>query len=365
MKLKMYDIGRNDCILLNGNKKGNLMIDCGVQKRSKKIRDINKDLLSEKRNHLIVTHFHEDHIRGLNYIKPNMFDQINVSRYMICLFTENELNTLVLLLKLYAYTPLKTAFNIYLWSIITILNNFARVLKKGSKVIYVNKGSKLNYSKEFVVIHPDIQCEGFFKDEFLRKAREYVTQMEKKHNKDTDIISEYIKEFTNNVKEIFIQQNSEYLTFNKYKKELNILKEVVAKMAMISERREINAEHEYLYNDFKKYMNYYSIVFHNKKALFCGDATKEVINNLNTTGEFYSNYTAVKTPHHGSSTHFSLSLPRPTILLSCSNSIKDIDLSNKYIKAMPKINHIFSNGDMFLGSKIYKYLFMPDITINI
>lgn len=371
MEVKLYDIGRADCILLGGKNKVNFMIDCGVQKYSSKLKEINNDLLKGKKNSLLITHFHSDHIRGLNYIHKNVFKDVYLSRFGLCLFKEEGLKTIEIFLKLFYYTPSNTYLNQFLRNILTILNMLSRVLVKKGNITFINSGSRFKTLPTFEVIHPDINCNMFLKDEFLTKAKEHIKFVEKTYKELLEasdynaILNEEISKYKEATKLIFENQNTDSIAINDYLDELKNMENAISKISEIGGQLEEFAEYEELYDGFKKYMNYYSVVIHNSKALFCGDATKEVINDLFAMGLFKSNYRIIKTPHHGSSTSFTLSIPRPLIYLSCSDSSKDIKKSNMYLNSITKPLHIFSNGDAFIQGKIVKGLFTPDVKVNI
>ena len=121
MYVKNYNIGRRDCILV-ANKKENLLIDCGVTQHSTVIKDIDKDL-SKKSNSLLITHFHDDHINGLNYIKSNSMESIYLSRFGLCIFKERDVNYLTKLLKLMAYTVSRSDTRTIIQNIFSIFSD--------------------------------------------------------------------------------------------------------------------------------------------------------------------------------------------------------------------------------------------------
>lgn len=104
--------------------------------------------------------------------------------------------------------------------------------------------------------------------------------------------------------------------------------------------------------DVSSYFNELSTVMHNDKGLYMGDVEGSVERKLKP--KYKSNYTIVKTPHHGSNSHFDISIPSNHIFVSSSNSSKDIKTTNSYFTHFPKSTHIFSNGTTFIGGKLIK-----------
>lgn len=368
MNIKLYDIGRADCVLLSEQNQ-NLLIDCGVKRADiSNSMDINNDL-SYSDNQLLITHFHNDHIRGLDHIYGDVFDKIYMSKYGICLFDNKQIDILTLFLKLYAYTPSKTKMNIYLKNLLRLCRKLSKVIKKDGNVVLLNKGDSFTHIRKFEVLHPDIKCNDLISDDLQNLAVEYISEAESGLSKKAlTAIDTFVKEYIEIVNSLNINPEDKEFDFNqvitiKTIRQLDkLVRELRIQAKSISEYPDFDAVNK----AFKRHMNETSLVVHNEDLLFAGDVTSSIISTLQSSKVFHEAYQAIKLPHHGSNSHFSMNLPFADFHLACSNSIKwDIKEDNQYLNTSLKSMTIFSNGDVFHNGRIFHKFYDNQIKINL
>jgi len=368
MNIKLYDIGRADCVLLS-DRNQNLLIDCGVKKDDiSNSVDINNDL-SYTDSHLLITHYHDDHIRGLEHIYGDVFDTIYLSRFPICLFHEKSKSALVKLIRLYAYTPSKTKINIYLKNILRIYKKVSKVIKKDGTIELLNKGDHISHVREFTVLHPDLSCDNLVPKELLTIASSYIKVMEQSVNKTAvKKITQYANEYAEIVNDLNIQEEDIKFKFNDKvtKDTIKAIDKILYNIKQVKKGIEEYLDFDPINKAFGKYMNNNSLVFHSENILFTGDITRSVITSLNTKEAFYESYKVIKIPFHGSNTHFSMNLPYADFFLSCSDStIWDINEDSQYLNLSLKSMTIFSNGDVFHNGTIFPKFYDNQIKINL
>jgi len=361
MLVRNYNIGRRDCILVS-KKKDNLLIDCGVTQHSAVIKDINSDLRN-KNNVLLLTHFHRDHIDGLEYIDGNSFDHVIISRFGLCIFSERNVNYLVKLLKLMAYSTPRSDTRTMIQNIFSIFKLISMVIKGQGKVCFANRGDDIRHVDDFEVIHPDIKCNDFLDiihseslDSFIRETESYMNpnELEELNGAIRDFIGQH-RDITGtlfkndeNIKVNFIeleQIGNDLLSYHKMK-----LDKIIE---LADEYINIWVNNFKLFKDFSNEMNKNSVVIQNKKVLFMGDVTRKVVGDLKNLNYFQGrNYKLIKTPHHGAKDYFTKKLPFAKYYISCSNSHKDINTNNPYLLNNQKVKHIFSDGSLFYKGKV-------------
>ena len=367
MNIKLYDIGRADCVLLS-DRNQNLLIDCGVKRSdTRNSMDINNDL-SYSDNQLLITHFHNDHIRGLDHIYGDVFERVYISKYGLCLFDKQQLKVLKLYLKLYAYSPSKTKMNIYLRNLLRIFRKISKVIRQDGVVEVLNKGDSFSHVRDFEVLHPDIDCGNLLSKELEKAAKDFIkdseTRLEQQAVKDIEKLS---RQYTKLVNELELDPETKQFAFNErvskevIKKIDVILKDIKDIASSISEY----ADFDIVNKAFKKHMNETSLVVHDKDLLFAGDVTSSIIASLHSQDEFHEAYKAIKLPHHGSNSHFSMNLPLADFHLACSDSDWDIKEDNQYLNTSLKSMTIFSNGDVFHNGRIFHKFYDGQIKINL
>lgn len=368
MNIKLYDIGRADSVLLSDHNR-NLLIDCGVKKDDiSNSMDINNDL-SYSDNHLLITHYHDDHIRGLDFIYGDVFDMIYISRFPLCLFNEVSKNALKKFIKLYAYTPSKTKMNIYLDNILRIFKIISKVVKKQGMIQLLNKGDHFSHVREFTVLHPDLSCDSFVPKELLSLADTYIKIMEQSMNKTAvKKINQLANEYAKAVNGLELNEDVDKFQFNEVvsKELIRSLDKVLYNIKQVKKGIMEYQDFDSINKSFGKYMNNNSLVIHNENILFTGDVTRSVIASLHTKDEFHESYKVIKIPFHGSNAHYSMNLPYADFLLSCSDSvIWDINEDSQYLNLLLKSMTIFSNGDVFHNGHIYHKFYDGQIKINL
>jgi len=368
MNIKLYDIGRADSVLLSQHNQ-NLLIDCGVKKDDiSNSMDINNDL-SYSDNHLLITHYHDDHIRGLDHIYGDVFDTIYLSRFSLYLFDEGSKDVLKKFIKLYAYTPSKTKINIYLKNLLLLFKTLVKVVKKQGKIQVLNKGDQISHVCDLMVLHPDISGDSFAPKELLENADEYIKIMEQSMNKTAvKKINQLANEYTKAVNDLGLKQDTSSFILNEVisKETIRLLDKVLYNIKQVKKGIMEYQDFDSINKSFGKYMNNNSLVIHNEDILFTGDVTRSTITSLHTNNEFQESYKVIKIPFHGSNTHYSMNLPYADFLISCSDStIWDINEDSQYLNLLLKSMTIFSNGDVFHNGHIYHKFYDGQIKINL
>jgi len=367
MNIKLYDIGRADSVLLSQHNQ-NLLIDCGVKKDDiSNSMDINNDL-SYSDNHLLITHYHDDHIRGLDHIYGDVFDTIYLSRFSLYLFDEGSKDVLKKFIKLYAYTPSKTKINIYLKNLLLLFKTLVKVVKKQGKIQVLNKGDQISHVCDLMVLHPDISGDSFAPKELLENADEYIKIMEQSMNKTAvKKINQLANEYTKAVNDLGLKQDTSSFILNEVisKETIRLLDKVLYNIKQVKKGIMEYQDFDSINKSFGKYMNNNSLVIHNEDILFTGDVTRSTITSLHTNNEFQESYKVIKIPFHGSNTHYSMNLPYADFLISCSDStIWDINEDSQYLNLLLKSMTIFSNGDVFHSGHIYHKFYDGQSKIN-
>jgi len=272
MNIKLYDIGRADSVLLSQHNQ-NLLIDCGVKKDDiSNSMDINNDL-SYSDNHLLITHYHDDHIRGLDHIYGDVFDTIYLSRFSLYLFDEGSKDVLKKFIKLYAYTPSKTKINIYLKNLLLLFKTLVKVVKKQGKIQVLNKGDQISHVCDLMVLHPDISGDSFAPKELLENADEYIKIMEQSMNKTAvKKINQLANEYTKAVNDLGLKQDTSSFILNEVisKETIRLLDKVLYNIKQVKKGIMEYQDFDSINKSFGKYMNNNSLVIHNEDILFTG-----------------------------------------------------------------------------------------------
>lgn len=72
MKMKVFNVGFGECILLDKSPEAALLVDCGSKSKNKIDADcISEQIRNSKNLSFMLTHFHADHYNG--------FDKLNSS----------------------------------------------------------------------------------------------------------------------------------------------------------------------------------------------------------------------------------------------------------------------------------------------
>ncbi len=219
------------------------------------------------------------------------------------------------------------------------------------------------------MLHPDVSCDNLVSKELQDAAKEYIVAMEEKMDPTAvKKINQHAKAYAKVVNELEINPDDEEFLFNnKISKEVikkidSILHNIITVAQGIAEY----ADFESVNKTFKKHMNETSLVVHNESLLLAGDVTSRVVASLHRSGAFHESYKAIKLPHHGSNSHFSMNLPYADFLLACSDSVKwDIKEDNQYLNTLLKSMTIFSNGDVFHNGHIFHTFYDGQIKINL
>ncbi|MFA5031675.1 MAG: hypothetical protein WC614_01520 [bacterium] len=333
MILKMFNVGFGDCFLfLDGD--NSLWVDCGSKSFNPKSKSnhILKLLIDQtlykyygnKNSSALITHFHGDHYNGFRYLaetknEEKIFDKI----YVPYLDIEDEKTgeSMLLEVAICCYTFL----NKFTYSHIiskNILKHIEMVTKLANNIEYLSTGKKIKFGNlEFDVIWPDKKYDFTqfkFKD-FLDKIdsililkggqlfNEFNALKKKilKNMKEWYVLTEHPESDMKNFNTIIRTQNSligledaSYYSLEGFRRRNNI---------NLSTENTIKKFIPSYTSLFSKSNNSTSIVFHdkNRKILMTGDVERSIINKLN----LQDSYQFLKVPHHGTSSHYTDSLP--------------------------------------------------------
>ncbi|MDD4184418.1 MAG: MBL fold metallo-hydrolase [Candidatus Izemoplasmatales bacterium] len=373
-KLKIYDIGRADCILIwddesnserRDNRNERLMIDCGIaEKNTHQINIVNKDLDIVQINNLLITHFHKDHYGGLYYIDKYKFDTIYLSKYLECIFSISMTPILVSFLKLYYLANPKTLLKNNLHFILNYLYVCAVNLKTNGIIRYVNQGSVIPIHRGYKVLWPNINCLNL--PEMISHTKNEITEY-LEDNEDlinTNELNRHIEsyiEVASRMNNIF--NKDEPILKKRFEKIGKDMSEILNDIDLLRDNETEPTEQYRISKIMSDFHNKLAIVIHDAKGLYLSDVEKSTVKGLRPV--YNNNYSVVKTPHHGSHTHFSLSIPSKSTFVSCSNSSRDINTSNPYFSCFPNAYHIFSNGDCFVSGRLISGHLTPNIVIGI
>lgn len=347
MKLSMFSVGFGDCFLLKATRT-NLLVDCGTvgfhnseyNSFSKFVDYLyNKELSSSPTNLALITHFHSDHYRGFKELvkkgKRDVFKKI----YVPYISYDKKTNKPVIFeLAFYMYLIYGTRANSGIVGF-DILNqiNILYELGQSIEVLYAEKAFPFEQEK-FKVLWPQKTMEyPSLIDECLLHLDSIIKELPGIESLKKDIITNIIKWYDLIEVQKDIDSNNDSsrgqfeAIYNSHKKLINSL-ELSRKNDKFSKKLEyIKSTKWYkLFKEsctklFLKCQNSTSIVFHNynnkSPILMTGDITKEVIDN-HLYNKFHKYYKVVKTPHHGTGSHYSNKLPRGCYILTSTGPRK-------------------------------------------
>lgn len=374
MEIKTYDIGRADCILLR-EETSIILLDCGVGRQKRvQLKDINQDINIAQNRSMVITHFHLDHYRGLKYIAHNKFDKIYLNSFLLLFYSKANIKLLVKLFQIYFFITGAHQLPKGVYFILDYLYFCAINLNSTSFGIqFVNSGDKIRDFKDHIdVIWPDFR--GI--NNSFAQIEEALDSFCKTNEIDLEKTSMNLsKRFENALYELYDkifskisnESNKRLSNENLQSKEV---KEIHKIMVIANQNKEeVDASpnsYQELNGRLRSLLNDISLVIKNEKVAFFGDVSPRTIWALCHLGRLNNDFFLIKTPHHGSDTHFSPLLNPCAIFLSCSNNRKkDINNRNSYLAHYPCSFHVFSNGDVFYRLHIHHNLLNAPIIFNI
>lgn len=375
----MWNVGFGDCFTFSEGSEL-MMVDCGTVNLSNKVFNpivdgIKSSFIDKhQNNYALITHFHDDHIKGFKYLSENYSSVFN-KIYIPHICQDSDTHRMVLLeLAIYCYLMFPKSSASYLLSE-NILNHIEMVteLAKNYKIKCLSSGDIFRVSnKYFKVLWPDKEftfdekLKGYLKvlDENLSK---YLREL-REINLENIGLEELKENIINNISEwysIFNEEDTSDNNGERIKEIISTHKAYLEELNSYRGRLDFDAiiTNAFRYHGTKLFSegnNATSIVFHNisleeamtEELAFPGviisnddvAATKELAlskevnspkDETSTTEEFIlmmgdvtrkvmdnylkyrlkEKYAMIKTPHHGTKSHFTDKLPKSKKLL--------------------------------------------------
>lgn len=315
MNIYMYNVWFGDCFRIE-NDSSNLMVDFGLHQNSCIAGSMPRDEVHAKiaaeilkydvRPNLLITHFHQDHISGLLYMRKNLHSSSPV-------FTDVyipdiwDIPNSVKIVSLHLLEELLRHYKLSKASRISLLDLVRFLCADVKNVFFIRRGSLIESGK-YIALWPDPDIVGTCANMLLKRINlsdDFFNRLNEISKELCSIVLECVKLDYENRK----NRVQEYLgSLNELEKRLiqfhedPLFIESLSKINMVDE----NLEYSYL-NSFK---NNISIVFQNKNEtdenlLFTGDLEREYLKmisvnyNLNFDCNMHSEYCYIKVPHHG------------------------------------------------------------------
>lgn len=319
-ELKIYNMGHGDSMLLKSiDNKCGLLIDCGGSDGHQHIirNYLTQDLSVLEKKSIMITHFHRDHINRINEIGRNIiFDDVYLPNII------NFKDVIVSFYILKNYTR-KSKFFQMAYNYLNIIPTLKNYLTNNSLIKYVSKGAKLSFKfGTFDVLWPN-KNKGYKNNDINKLFIKEFTDNERK------LIKNYYKLFKYKEEE---QENVIVLDINNYE----LLSSKITNSLTIFIEGKSNDYSNRNFKELKKLIfdlgNNISLVMKDgEKSLFTGDITKNIYND-EIAANVSKNIKILKTPHHGSITHYTPELPKAkyAIITEFSNE-KNVDYYHYYI----------------------------------
>ena len=152
--LYMYNVGFGDAFLLKGDDYS-AILDCGSVSAknigidlSVVVNDMRKHFVKDN-NYLVVSHFHEDHYKGVKFLQKDEIDKIVVPNF----FSKSNIKMSLYALRLFSK---KSAAYYFAYNLLTMLPNLINnhIIKDGGSVEFVSAGENI-LDGRFRVVWPD------------------------------------------------------------------------------------------------------------------------------------------------------------------------------------------------------------------
>lgn len=368
MNINMYDVNFGDCFVFE-NQKNSLIIDCGTKSKESYIAERVSEILElyidkKEECHALITHFHEDHIKGFKYMeksRENIFDKFYIP-YILATDKEGIDVFAEEIIILYLFLSKASKGYITSLSILEHMHMVVKLVKNTKGIVCLHTGKNINFDDtNYEVIWPDKREESFKKIDKHRKNISILNNIVSNDMQLSDIISRFSK---NIVKWFEVLEGTNDNNYRE-KEILNVLTEQDAILQLLKDKRTIYSKRKLdkkqvaalreISKQLSCTMNENSIVFHNKLScndlndinrlqeaeddeeeikgitimrylhegkntlrypiLMMGDVTIKVIDTYLINRFHKCKYEYLKVPHHGTSTHYSSNIPSSYNLL--------------------------------------------------
>jgi hypothetical protein len=384
MDFYMHDVGFGDCFVLS-DKDDVMMVDCGTISVDDNIffqtvEDIKRDYIDgAEMKQALITHLHLDHYKGFEYLSENYTKPFNKVYIPYLTIKDSKSNEIVLLeLAIYCYVMFGRNSLCYKLSekILKQLDVITKLTDYGN-IYCLSTEDKFNIgSKKYEVIWPDREFE------FEDKLSDYLKELNDIYSVNREFI-EVKEKIMENMKKWYAYTSPEYDNIDSKVQGIETVikaqREAIAKLDDLKKNDTSLKEFDDITSDFRYFgtkifardANSTSIVFHNyipkksdehaevavtkeneienKYILMTGDVSKRIINKY-LEKRLWKRYYIIKSPHHGTETHFSKHLLRAEkIFTSTGYTDKNCkEISKKYeAKTMLDGKRVCSAGNNF------------------
>lgn len=339
MKMKVFNVGFGECILLDKSPDAALLVDCGSKSKNRiDVNRISEHMRNSKNLSFMLTHFHADHYNGFDKLNNDVRKADKVYFPWIS-FSPKEGSAIGVLLKLaihlialYEESAIDEDVVFLLKGQIEFIQNHvkengrARLLKQhdifslgncdmevlwplqcGVEQYFDNKGHNLERIYDMIEhsLFPDKIAQTKFssiQDDIIQNLNDFYSIFDEGNDEFTVTESRLTK-----LKELIQRQTDLISRINK-----------MAATSRNKNKDSVKKWRKSLRKIFHHDNNACSIVFRDKKdcpsscykLLMTGDITKNVIEQHLYRAYFqHRQYKYMKCPHHGTYTHYSICLP--------------------------------------------------------
>lgn len=328
MDIEMRDMGFGEMVILTENN-DKFIIDCGYSSQRYWIQE-NEFLPKDNgKTDLLITHFHEDHYKGL------LQDNIDESKvyfehcYLSPLYYQQRNKELISILT--AISPIYSRGHKEVTNLILLMKKISKISKK---IRFVKRGNVIKvFLKDFKVLWPEY---GEANDEY-QLINEFIDEnndLFKNSGKINDLLKRYIKAL-DKVLNSYNNERTNQEENGKAIRELFEVYEELRSLELYVQPKMKRIYRKYL-NRYIKNMNETSVVLkYNNKALFLGDVTSKIIDHLIDIGDIGEEFEVIKINHHGTpgnrNMYFCDRLPLAKKYLISNSSHKMRKIDNKYL----------------------------------
>ena len=357
MKMKVFNVGFGECILLDKSPEAALLVDCGSKSKNKIDADcISEQIRNSKNLSFMLTHFHADHYNGFDKLNNDVCKADQVYFPWISFSPQKE-SAVSILLELAIHLMLLYGESVIDKDIVFLLKGQMEFIqnhvKENGRVYFLKQHDTFSLGNcDMEVLWP-IQCglEKCFdgKGNDVERLYNIIEQSLFQDANDQEKFASTRKEIINNLNNFYLlfdEYNNRFTATERHFMELGTLVEsqknlILGINRMADAGRKKNPDSVKKWRDslrkiFRHDNNACSVVFREKrdksdcstsgyKLLMTGDITKNIIEKHLYKMYFQDKqYEYMKCPHHGTCTHYSVCLPE------CDNFIVSNDKCSRY-----------------------------------